>query len=125
MANQYLDLVALTGVWGVPEEMHDEFIEFTNVHAEFMVEKSKQAGELELIHYWWANNPRLADSMDMNSEQIGGYQFVLTELYRTEQGLRHHWMEASMFAPVAMEMVKRGLTVEFCNNGRVIHSLWG
>ena len=125
MANQYLDLVALTGVWGVPEEMHDEFIEFTNVHAEFMVEKSKQAGELELIHYWWAKNPRLADSMDMNSEQIGGYQFVLTELYRTEQGLRHHWTEASMFAPVAMEMVKRGLTVEFCNNGRVIHSLWG
>lgn len=124
MANQYLDLVALTGVWGVPEEMHDEFIEFTNVHAEFMVEKSKQAGELELIHYWWAKNSRLADSMDMNSEQIGGYQFVLTELYRTEQGLRHHWMEASMFAPVAMEMVKRGLTVEFCNNGRVIHSLW-
>ena len=125
MANQYLDLVALTGVWGVPEEMHDEFIEFTNVHAEFMVEKSKQAGVLELIHYWWAKNPRLADSMDMNSEQIGGYQFVLTELYRTEQGLRHHWVEASMFAPVAMEMVKRGLTVEFCNNGRVIHSLWG
>mgnify|MGYP001421670928 FL=1 len=125
MANQYLDLVALTGVWGVPEEMHDEFIEFTNVHAEFMVEKSKPAGELELIHYWWAKNPRLADSMDMNSEQIGGYQFVLTELYRTEQGLRHHWVEASMFAPVAMEMVKRGLTVEFCNNGRVIHSLWG
>ena len=78
-----------------------------------------------MIHYWWAKNPRLADSMDMNSEQIGGYQFVLTELYRTEQGLRHHWVEASMFAPVAMEMVKRGLTVEFCNNGRVIHSLWG
>ena len=36
MANQYFDLVALTS-WGIPDEMHDEFIEFTNVHAEFMV----------------------------------------------------------------------------------------
>ena len=44
MANQYLDLVALTGVWGVPDEMHDEFIEFANIHAEFMVEKSQQSG---------------------------------------------------------------------------------
>ena len=66
----------------------------------------------------------IADSFDMDSEKTGGYQFVLTELYKTEAGLRHHWSEADMFAPIAMEMMKRGLTVEFCNNGRVIHSLW-
>lgn len=124
MANQYLDLVALTGIWSVPDEMHDEFIEFTNVHAEFMSEKSKRSGELELLHFWWAKNPSLADSFDLDSVKTGGYQFVLTELYRTEAGLRHHWSEASMFAPIASEMMKRGLTVEFCNNGRVIHSLW-
>ena len=124
MANQYLDLVALTGVWGVPDEMHDEFIEFVSIHAEFMVEKSQQSGELELVHFWWAKNLRTADPLDMDSDRIGGYQFVLTELYRTEQGLRHHWTEAAMFAPVVEEMAKRGLTIEFCNNGRVIHSLW-
>ena len=80
MANQYLDLVALTGVWGVPDEMHDEFIEFANIHAEFMVEKSQQSGELELVHFWWAKNLRIADPFDMDSDRVGGYQFVLTEL---------------------------------------------
>ena len=124
MANQYLDLVALTGVWGVPDEMHDEFIEFANIHAEFMVEKSQQSGELELVHFWWAKNLRIADPFDMDSDRVGGYQFVLTELYRTEQGLRHHWTEAAMFAPVVEEMAKRGLTVDFCISGRVIHSRW-
>lgn len=39
MANQYLDLVALTGVWSVPDEMHDEFIEFANIPVEFMIKK--------------------------------------------------------------------------------------
>ena len=34
---------------------------------------------------------RIADPTDMDSDRVGGYQFVLTELYRTEQGLRHHW----------------------------------
>ena len=34
MANKYAGLVALTGVWTVPHEMYDEFIGFTNVHAE-------------------------------------------------------------------------------------------
>ena len=33
---------------------------------------------------------RIADLFDMDSDRVGGYQFVLTELYRTEQGLRHH-----------------------------------
>ena len=47
----HLDLVALTGFWGVSDEMHYEFIEFANIHAEFMVEKSQQSGELELIHF--------------------------------------------------------------------------
>ena len=55
MANQYFDLVALTGIWGIPDEMHDEFMNY-NVHAEFMVEKSQQSGELELVHFWWAKN---------------------------------------------------------------------
>lgn len=124
MTNKYAGLAALTGVWNVPHEMYEEFIGFTNVHAEFMLEKSKRSGELELVHYWWAENPMIADSFDMDSEKTGGYQFVLTEVYKTEAGLRHHWSEADMFAPIAMEMMKRGLTVEFCNNGRVIHSLW-
>ena len=51
--------------------MYDEFIGFTNVHAEFMVEKSKRSGELELVHFWWAENPVIADSFDMDSEKPG------------------------------------------------------
>ena len=79
MANKYAGLVALTGVWTVPHEMYDEFIGFTNVHAEFMVEKSKRSGELELVHFWWAENPVIADSFDMDSENRG----ISVRTYRT------------------------------------------
>ena len=53
MANKYAGLVALNSdcLHDCSDfEMYESSLGSTNVHAEFMVEKSKRSGELELVH---------------------------------------------------------------------------
>ena len=56
--------------------------------------------------------------------QVTMYCVAPLGVKRIERLLRNdpRWLDsflAAMFFPVVEEMVKRGLTVEFCNNGRV------
>ena len=67
-------------------------------HLEFMQEKSYQDGPLKLIQYFASSGPEWKESASFPDgkmpEKTGRVVITLVEIYETDEGLHHHWIES-------------------------------
>ena len=58
-------------------------------------------------------------------EKTGRTVFTLNEVYETEDGLIHHYLESAEFAPEVFEIVTtHKIELRMYNQLKVTHSLW-
>ena len=104
---------------------------FFEGHANFMGIKSHRHGPLELIHYYISEGPEWVSNGDeefMKGKwpgKTGRTIFTLNEIYKTEEGLHHHYIESADFIPELTElMAAHNISLQTFNQLKVIHSLW-
>ena len=80
------------------EEVAAELMDVANGHLEFMQEKSYQDGPLKLIQYYISSGPEWKESASFldgkTPEKTGRVVMTLVEIYETDDGLHHHWIES-------------------------------
>ena len=80
------------------EEVAAEMMENIHGHLEFMQEKSYREGPLKLIQYFISSGPEWKESssfLDGKIPEITGRVVVtMVEIYETDDGLHHHWVES-------------------------------
>ena len=130
MANALKGKTTVSITWIAPtKEGVDALNIFFDGHYEFMETKSYREGPLKLIQYVIFESPEY-DGMDEFFEgkfpnKTGGTIFNLFEIYETENGLHHHWIETAPFAEVLDEMIETHNIEIFCfNQMKVRQSLW-
>ena len=85
---------------------------FFEGHMEFMKAKRETQGPRKLLHYSISSSPEwegdgIAEIVAGNSPQPTGRTiFHLFEIYETEEGLNHHWKEASHFLPILENLLE-------------------
>jgi hypothetical protein len=102
---------------------------FFEGHANFMGIKSHQHGPLKLIHYYISEGPEWVRDDEFFEgkwpEKTGRTIFTLNEIYETEEGLHHHYIESSEFIPEFEELLTTyKIELLTFNQLKVIHSLW-
>ncbi len=94
-----------------------------------METKSYREGPLKLIQYVISKNPEY-DGMDefwkgTFPKKIERIIFNLFEIYETENGLHHHWIETAPMADVMNEMAETlDMEIVCFNQMKVRQSLW-
>ena len=102
---------------------------FFDGHYEFMETKSYREGPLKLIQYVISESPEY-DGMDefwrgTFPKKTGRTIFNLFEIYETEDGLHHHWIETAPMADVMNEMAEtHDMEIVCFNQMKVRQSLW-
>ena len=82
------------------EEVAAKFLEpeALDNHFEFMQTKSYKSGPLKLIQYYVSSGPEWKESASFldgkMTEQTGRVIVSVVEIYETEDGLHHHWIES-------------------------------
>ena len=102
---------------------------FFDSHYEFFETKSYREGPLKLIQYVISESPEYDGINDFFEgkfpSKTGRTIFNLFEIYETENGLHHHWIETAPFAEVLGEMIETHNIEFFCfNQMKVRQSLW-
>ena len=127
---------ALTGkrsvalIFIAPDEKAAEVMrEFFKAHFDFMQAKSYQEGPLKLIAYQISESPEYEKDVCWTEgkypKETGRTAFHLYEIYETEEGLHHHWIESSEYVLETFEIVKTyGIEFHLLNQMKVIQSLW-
>ena len=98
-------------------------------HYTYMKEKSYQQGPLELIQYTISESPEYEFSGSWHEGEFpattGRTIFTLFEIYRTPDGLHHHFIDGKDFGPELFEIATT-YNIEFhlMNQMKVIQSLW-
>ena len=130
MANALKGKTTVSITWIAPtKEGVNALNIFFDSHYEFMESKSYREGPLKLIQYVISESPEY-DGMDEFFEgkfpsKTGRTIFNLFEIYETENGLHHHWIETAPFAEVLDEMIETHNIEIFCfNQMKVRQSLW-
>jgi len=84
---------------------------------------------LKLIHYYISEGPEWVRDEEFWEgkwpEKTGRTVFTLNEIYETEEGLIHHYLESAEFIPEFFEIITtHKIELKMCNQLKVIHSLW-
>ena len=111
------------------EEVAKDFMESASGHFEFMQEKSYQNGPLKLVQYvvslgpeWKEYNSFLDGKMP---EKTGRVVVTLFEIYETEDGLHHHWIESKDIQLLAEAWLKEvGGEITVHTHQTIMQSLW-
>ena len=130
MANALKGKTTVSITWIAPtKEGVDALNIFFDSHYEFMETKSYREGPLKLIQYVISESPEY-DGMDEFWEgtfpkKTGRTIFNLFEIYETEDGLHHHWIETKEIAEELWSMVQTYNLEWVCfNQMKVMQSLW-
>ena len=130
MANALKGKTTVSITWIAPtKEGVDALNVFFDSHYEFMETKSYREGPLKLIQYVISESPEY-DGIDevwqgAFPKKTGRTLFNLFEIYETEEGLHHHWIETAPMADVMGEMEETYNIEVICfNQMKVRQSLW-
>ena len=98
-------------------------------HLEFMQEKSYRDGPLKLIQYFISSGPEWKESASFldgkTPEKTGRVVFTLVEIYETDNGLHHHWIESRETHPLLESLIKEvGGEIQIYSFQKIIQSLW-
>ena len=130
MSNAWVRKSSVTFIFWVPTQEGVEAVRlFFEGHANFMGIKSHQHGPLKLIHYYISEGPEWVRDEEFWEgkwpEKTGRTVFTLNEIYETEEGLIHHYLESAEFIPEFSEIITtHKIELKMCNQLKVIHSLW-
>ena len=130
MANALKGKTLTTIIMIFPDEKAAEEIEEQmRVVYEFMKAKSYKSGPLKLIHYSISSGPeqkKNASFLDGKiSEKTGRLIVTLIEIYESEDGLHHHWIESKEYFPVVEQLLKEiGAELKIYTHQKIIQSLW-
>ena len=96
---------------------------------EFMEAKSYKSGPLKLIHYSISSGPEWKENASFLDgkipEKTGRLIVTLTEIYESEDGLHHHWIESKEYFPVVEQLLKEiGAELKIYTHQKIIQSLW-
>ena len=111
------------------EEIAAEWIDTVSGHLEFMQEKSYRDGPLKLIQYFVSSGPEWKESASFldgkTPEKTGRVVFTLVEIYETDNGLHHHWIESRETHPLFESLIKEvGGEIQIYSFQKIIQSLW-
>ena len=96
---------------------------------EFMEAKSFQNGPLKLIHYSISTSPEWKEHTTFLEgkmpEKTGRFVVTLFEIYETEEGLHHHWIESKEIQPIFETWPKEiGGVIKIHSHQKIVQSLW-
>ena len=130
MANALKGKTLTTIIMIFPDEKAAEEIEeqMRGVY-EFMEVKSYKSGPLKLIHYSISSGPEWKENDSFLDgkipEKTGRLIVTLIEIYESEDGLHHHWIESKEYFPVVEQLLKEiGAELKIYTHQKIIHSLW-
>ena len=111
------------------EEVAAEMMENIHGHLEFMQEKSYREGPLKLIQYFISSGPEWKESSSFldgkTPEKTGRVVMTLVEIYETEDGLHHHWIESKEHHQILEDLLKEvGGEIQIYSFQKIIQSLW-
>ena len=111
------------------EEVAAEMMDNIEGHLEFMQEKSYRDGPLKLIQYFISSGPEWKESssfLDGKIPEITGRVVVtLVEIYETDDGLHHHWVESRETYPDFEAWIREvGGEIQLHSFQKIIQSLW-
>ena len=130
MASSLKNKSTVCMLWKVPEHGVQAMRDFFEFHFEYMKEKSYREGELKLIQYSISESPEYVEDLESwlegkFPETTGRTIFNLFEVYETEDGLHHHWIETKEIAEELSSMVQTYNLEWVCfNQMKVVQSLW-
>ena len=130
MANALKGKTLTTIIMIFPDEKAAEEIEeqMRGVY-EFMEAKSYKSGPLKLIHYSISSGPEWKENASFLDgkipEKTGRLIVTLTEIYESEDGLHHHWIESKEYFPVVEQLLKEiTAAIKIYTHQKIIQSLW-
>ena len=111
------------------EEVAAEWADTVSGHLEFMQEKSYQDGPLKLIQYFVSSGPEWKESASFLDgkmpEKTGRVVMTLVEIYETDEGLHHHWIESKETHLLFESWLKEiGGEAQIHSFQKIIQSLW-
>ena len=111
------------------EEVAAEVMDGVGGHLEFMQEKSYRDGPLKLIQYFISSGPEWKESASFldgkTPQKTGRVVFTLVEIYETDNGLHHHWIESRETHPLFETLIKEvGGEIQIYSFQKIIQSLW-
>ena len=111
------------------EEVAAEVTDGVGGHLEFMQEKSYRDGPLKLIQHFISSGPEWKESASFldgkTPEKTGRVAFTLVEIYETDNGLHHHWIEPRETHPLFETLIKEvGGEIQIYSFQKIIQSLW-
>ena len=110
------------------EEVAKDFMESASGHFEFMQTKSFQDGPLKLVQYVVSSGPEWKEYnsfLDGKMPEKTGRVVTLFEIYETEDGLHHHWIESKDIHLLAEDWLKEvGGEITVHTHQTVMQSLW-
>ena len=131
MANALVGKVSVSITWLAPNDIAAEVLrDFFVGHREFMEEKSYQDGPLSMVHYSISESPEYEQDYSAWGQgkfpaTTGRTVFHLYEIYESEEGLHHHWIESAEFLPIMSELCAvHQIKLVVNNQMKVIQSLW-
>ena len=130
MANALKDKTLTTIIMIFPDEKAAEEIEEQIRGAyEFMKAKSYKSSPLKLIHYSISSGPEWKENASFLDgkipEKTGRLIVTLIEIYESEDGLHHHWIESKEYFPVVEQLLKEiGAELKIYTHQKIIQSLW-
>ena len=111
------------------EKLAAELMDVANDHFEFMQEKSYQDGPLKLIQYFVSSGPEWKESASFLDgkmpEKTERVVITLVEIYETDDGLHHHWIESKETHLLFESWLKEiGGEAQIHSFQKIIQSLW-
>ena len=111
------------------EEVAAEMMENIHGHLEFMQEKSYREGPLKLIQYFISSGPEWKESASFLDgkmpQKTGRVVVTLVEIYETDNGLHHHWIESKETHSLFEIWIKEvGGEMQTHSFQKIIQSLW-
>ena len=111
------------------EEVAAEWADTVSGHLEFMQEKSYQDGPLKLIQYFVSSGPKQKESASFLDgkmpEKTGRVVMTLVEIYETDDGLHHHWIESKEHHQILEDLLEEvGGEIQIYSFQKIIQSLW-
>ena len=111
------------------EEVAAEWADTVSGHLEFMQEKSYQDGPLKLIQYFVSSGPEWKESASFLDgkmpEKTGRVIVSVVEIYKTEDGLHHQWIESKEHHQVFLTWLKEvDGEIQTYSFHKILQSLW-
>ncbi len=134
MAGSLVGKKSVTWTFVAPDEEAASALRvFFDSHIEFMREKSHREGEFRLHLYYISEAPEYShDPEEFNAWFSGKYPkktgkvvFTLNEIYDTEKGLHHHYIESEQFKESTLSLMQTyDIELRTFNQMDIKMSLW-